>query len=50
MLWTALTVVVGVVTLLVVIFVKRHPNMDDRGSVSAHWIAEHRSQGQSPQR
>jgi len=43
MLWTALTVVVGVVTLLVVIGAQRHADMDDLGSVSDHWIADHRS-------
>ena len=47
MLWTALTVVVGVVTLLVVVGARRHAGMDDLGSLSAHWIAEHRSHEQS---
>ena len=44
MLWlgTALTVVVGVVTLLVVILAKHHADVDDLGSLSNHWIADHR--------
>jgi len=44
MLWigTALTLVAGVVVLMVVVFAKRPANVEDLGSVSAHWIAAHR--------
>ena len=42
MLW-ALTVVAGVAALLMVIRAKGHADTDDFGSVSNHWIAEHRS-------
>jgi hypothetical protein len=48
MLWTALTVVVGVVILLVVIRATRHADLGDLGSMSNHWIAEHRSHRPSP--
>jgi hypothetical protein len=48
MLWAALSVVVGVVMLLTVIRGTRHADLDDLGSMSHHWIAEHRSHGQSP--
>jgi hypothetical protein len=43
MLWAALTVVVGVVMRLLVIRASRHAHLDDLGSMSNHWIAEHRS-------
>jgi hypothetical protein len=40
---TAVTLVAGIVALLVVILAKkRHVNVDQLGSVSDHWIAEHR--------
>jgi hypothetical protein len=44
MLWigTAVTLVAGIVALLVVIHANRHVNVDELGSVSDHWIAEHR--------
>ena len=32
----------GVVVLMVVVFAKRPANVEDLGSVSAHWIAAHR--------
>jgi hypothetical protein len=44
MLWigTAVTFVAGIVALMVVIRAIRPPDVDDLGSVSHHWIAEHR--------
>jgi len=44
MLWlgTAVTLVAGIVALTAVILVKRPVAIDELGSVSAHWIAEHR--------
>ena len=44
MLWivTAVTLVATVVALLLVIFAKHGANLDDLGSVSNRWIAEHR--------
>ena len=44
MLWigTAVTLVAGIVALLVVILAKRPADVDDLGSVSHHWLAEHR--------
>ena len=44
MLWigTAVTLVAGIVALMVVILAKRPPDVDDLGSVSDHWIAQHR--------
>jgi hypothetical protein len=43
MLWigTAVTLVAGIVALLVGILAKRPVNVDQLGSVSEHWIAEH---------
>jgi hypothetical protein len=43
MLWTGIgmTLVAGIVA-MVVILAKRSADVDERGSVSAHWIAEHR--------
>jgi hypothetical protein len=44
MLWiaTAVTLVVGIVALMVVILAKRPADVGELGSVSNHWIAEHR--------
>ena len=44
MLWigTAVTLVIGVVALLLVIFVKRPTDVGALGSVSDHWVADHR--------
>jgi hypothetical protein len=44
MLWivTAATVVAGIVTLLVVILGKRDVRVDELGTVSSRWIADHR--------
>ena len=39
---TAVTMVVGMVALLVVMLAKRSTHGQELGSVSAHWIAEHR--------
>ena len=46
MLWieTAVTLVAGMVALMVVILAKRPVDVDELGSVSDHWIAQHRSQ------
>jgi hypothetical protein len=38
---TAVTVAVGVVALLVVMLFRRAPRMDELGTVSSRWIAEH---------
>ncbi len=40
--WIAATVVVGMVAWLVVMLAKQSPHGQELGSVSAHWIAEHR--------
>ena len=44
MLWigTAVTLVAGMVALTLVILAKRPADVDTLGSVSDHWIAEHR--------
>ena len=44
MLWivTAATVVAGIVTLVIVILVKRDVRADELGTVSSRWIADHR--------
>ena len=44
MLWigAAVTLVAGIVALMVVILAKRPADVDDLGSVSDHWIAQHR--------
>jgi len=44
MLWigTAVTLVAGIVALMAVILVKRPADVDDLGSVSDHWVAQHR--------
>ena len=44
MLWigTAVTLVAGIVALTLVILAKRPADVDKLGSVSDHWIAEHR--------
>jgi hypothetical protein len=44
MLWiiTAVVLVAGIVARLVIIPTKRRVNVDQLGSVSDHWIAEHR--------
>jgi hypothetical protein len=44
MLWivTAVSLAVGVVALLAVIFSKRSDYVDELGAVSSRWIAEHR--------
>ena len=44
MLWivTAATVVAGLVTLLAMILVKRDVRVDELGTVSNRWIADHR--------
>jgi hypothetical protein len=44
MVWigTAVTLVAGIVALMVVILAKRPADVDDLGSVSNHWIADHR--------
>jgi hypothetical protein len=39
---TAVTLVAGIVALTLVILANRHVNVDQLGSVSDHWIAEHR--------
>ena len=46
MLWigTAVTLVAGIVTLMVVVLVKRPADVGEFGSVSHQWIAQHRSQ------
>jgi len=43
MLWlaTAATAVAGIVTLLVAIFAKRDVRVDELGTVSSRWIADH---------
>lgn len=46
MLWIGLTLVVGVIALRVTILVRRPRDVDELGSVSAHWIAEHRVDSQ----
>jgi hypothetical protein len=45
MLWigTAVTLVAGIVALTVVILAKRRADVDELGSVTDRWIAEHRS-------
>ena len=45
MLWivTAASVVTGIVTLLVVILAKRDVRVDELGTVSSRWIADHRA-------
>ena len=45
MLWieTAVTVVAGIVALMAIILAKRRADDDELGSVSHHWIAEHRA-------
>jgi len=47
MLWigTALTLVAAVVVLMVGVFAKRSVDVEDLGSVSAHWIASHHVKG-----
>ena len=44
MLWivATATVVAGIVTLLVVMLVKRDVRVDELGTVSTRWIADHR--------
>jgi len=42
MLWIEMTLVAGIVALMVVILAKRPADVDDLGSVSDHWIAQHR--------
>ena len=44
MLWlgTAVTLVAGIVALMVVILSKRPADVDELGSMSNHWFAEHR--------
>ena len=44
MLWivTAVTLVASIVTLIVVMLGKRPVHVDELGSVSSRWIAEHR--------
>ena len=46
MLWigTAVTLVAGIVALMVFILTKRPADVDELGSVTDRWIAEHRSQ------
>jgi hypothetical protein len=39
---TAVTLVAGIVALLAVLLTKRPADVNELGSVSAHWIAEHR--------
>ena len=39
---TAATVVAGIVTLLVVMLLKRDVRVDELGTVSTRWIADHR--------
>ena len=41
---TALTLLAGIVALLLVILVKRRVDVDELGSVSHRWLAQHRSQ------
>ena len=50
MLWigTALTLVAAVVVLMVGVFAKRSVDVEDLGSVSAHWIASHHVKGRLP--
>jgi hypothetical protein len=45
MLWieTAVTLAAGIVALMVVILAERPVDVDELGSVSTHWIAQHRS-------
>jgi hypothetical protein len=38
----AVTLVAGIVALIVVILAKRPADVNDFGSVTDHWIAEHR--------
>ena len=38
---TAVTLVVGIVALIVAILAKRPTDVDELGSVSNHWIADH---------
>jgi hypothetical protein len=43
MLWIiAAAVVAGIVTLVIVVFVKRDVRVDELGAVSSRWIADHR--------
>ncbi len=39
---TAVTLLAGIVALMVLILVKRPADVDELGSVSDYWIAEHR--------
>jgi hypothetical protein len=45
MVWigASVTLVAGIVALIVVILAKRPADVDDLGTVSAHWIAQHRA-------
>jgi hypothetical protein len=43
MIVAAATVVAGIVSLLVVLLVKRDVRVDELGTVSSRWIADHRA-------
>jgi hypothetical protein len=47
MLWigTALTLVAGVVVLMMALFAKCPADLEDLGSVSAHWVVSHQVEG-----
>jgi hypothetical protein len=38
---TAMMLATGIVTLIVAMFTRRAPRMDELGTVSSRWIAEH---------